>query len=297
MSAHEDAGRPAHRTKLTTHDVRLIFYLIIRIKPFKYVGDRALSQTKKWRLIQQQYADIKTADAGPKGQAADIVVPTVRTLQRQLATAIKKARFRLGASAETGLTQNTDLLNSVTRDSLLNDLELALYELHHLSDRLKAGKGSASTPETPANADASPLLVSPSVSAAPGAAEAAAAARLALQQASETRNALQDDLDTGASLETVIGLLTTLIHQNNDYTRELERLVDATVAFISRQTELLQAAVESNRAARAEQAELNRQVILDVIERMNEGSGPVSEPPAPDSSRTHLLKSLQELLN
>lgn len=48
-----------HRTKLTSQDVRLILYLTINIKPFKYVGDRSLSQTKKWEIIQTKFAEIK----------------------------------------------------------------------------------------------------------------------------------------------------------------------------------------------------------------------------------------------
>lgn len=294
MSSHDDAGRPAHRTKLTTHDVRLILFLIIRTRPFKYVGDRGLSQTKKWRLIQQQYADIKAADLGPSSTAAEIVVPTVRTLQRQLATAIKKARFRL--PPETPLPETPEQVTAVSRESLLNDLELALYELHHLSDRLKAGKGSAPTPEL-APVDGTPApLATPSLSAAPGAAEAAAAARLALQHASDTRMALANELHHGASFDTLVGLLTTLIHQNNDYARELERLVDAAVAFVSRQTDLLREMIAAEAAARTEHADQNRLVILDVLERLDDRLGP-AEPPAQDSSKTHLLKSLQELLN
>ncbi|KAI5958955.1 uncharacterized protein KGF55_005609 [Candida pseudojiufengensis] len=49
---------------------------------------RSLSQTKKWDIIQKKYFNIKFKEL----QHRNFVVPTVRTLQRQLAAGVKKAQ-------------------------------------------------------------------------------------------------------------------------------------------------------------------------------------------------------------
>lgn len=142
------------RPKLNHSDACLILYLIIQIKPFKYVGDRSLLQTRKWEMIQQQYAthELRT---GP-------VVPTIRTLQRHLANAVKLCLTKLEngehgrewmrppntttnmfeaalGRAELELIARVALL--VRPTSSVSDLEWAIFRLTELSDRLRNGNG------------------------------------------------------------------------------------------------------------------------------------------------------------
>lgn len=122
------------RTKLGIQDIRIILYLIITIKPFKYIGDRTLSQTKKWELIQSEFSKYKHLKNHP-----NTIIPTIRTLQRQLSSAIKKAKQRrksvLGAN-----DHETPLFKTITLEHSLDDLELASLELFELSETLKNGK-------------------------------------------------------------------------------------------------------------------------------------------------------------
>lgn len=124
------------RSKLTTSDIKLILYLIITIKPFKYIGDRSLSQTKKWELIQKRFSEIK--QKSDNFASSGVIIPTVRTLQRQLSSAIKKCKLR----NKTNLLQNKNdpIFKNIKEDSSLMDLEMAVSELFELSETLKNGK-------------------------------------------------------------------------------------------------------------------------------------------------------------
>lgn len=131
-SSDKTDGSPigsSSRTKLSFKDIRLILYLIINIKPFKYIGDRSMNQTKKWKMIQHKYKLMK--DPTDRGT----VVPTIRTLQRQLSGAVRKAKYRKKdrPSAEP-------LFKSITTTSSLPEMEQAVLELYELSDTLKNGK-------------------------------------------------------------------------------------------------------------------------------------------------------------
>ncbi|CAH6719196.1 hypothetical protein CLIB1444_02S03070 [[Candida] jaroonii] len=126
------------RSKLTTSDIKLILYLIITIKPFKYIGDRSLSQTKKWELIQKRFSEIKQKSNDSSGNPG-VIIPTVRTLQRQLSSAIKKCKLR--NNSESLLNNKHDpIFRNIKEDSSLMDLELAVSELFELSETLKNGK-------------------------------------------------------------------------------------------------------------------------------------------------------------
>lgn len=118
------------RLKLSPLDVKLILWLIVQIKPFKYVGDRTLSQSKKWDLIQQRFEAERTK------LADNLVVPTVRTLQRQMAAALRKARNRRVAADYTPFSVFETLRVTLP----LADLELAVLELHNLSEAFKNGQ-------------------------------------------------------------------------------------------------------------------------------------------------------------
>lgn len=118
------------RLKLTHSDVRLILWLIVQIKPFKYVGDRTLSQSRKWDLIQQRFEHERSS------ASSNDVVPTVRTLQRQMASALRKARNRKLSSHYKPYA----VFNLLHLRLPLADLELAVLELHDLSEAYKSGQ-------------------------------------------------------------------------------------------------------------------------------------------------------------
>lgn len=129
----------SHRSKLSTEDIKLILYLINRIKPFKYIGDNNYSQTKKWEIIQRDFATFKKQN-NPNNH--DLAVPTVRTLQRQLATAIKKAHARREHRRNNGIIdeKQDNLFTTLNLESPIEDLELSLLELNDASEKLRNGK-------------------------------------------------------------------------------------------------------------------------------------------------------------
>lgn len=132
------------RTKLSTQDIKLIYYLIATIKPFKYIGDRRTSQTKKWEIIQRKYEETKKDESEGmilKNVHNEIIVPTVRTLQRQLAGAIKRSKSREEKSKNKRKDESELLYHSITKYSPVSELEDSLLELHELSETLKNGKG------------------------------------------------------------------------------------------------------------------------------------------------------------
>lgn len=133
-----DHRPPRHRSRLSHADVKLILFLIVQIKPFKYVGDRTLSQSRKWDLIQQKLAHHKLRAGLPP-----TVVPTVRTLQRQMATALRKAQHRHEPESYRPFL----VFSNLTRSSPLADLELAVLELYNLSEAYKTGQTVGPLPD------------------------------------------------------------------------------------------------------------------------------------------------------
>lgn len=67
-----DHMKNPHRIKLAPDEIKLIMFLIVEIKPFKYIGDKSLSQTKKWELIRTRYYDAKA-----NNKDVEVIVPTV----------------------------------------------------------------------------------------------------------------------------------------------------------------------------------------------------------------------------
>ncbi|KAK6202303.1 uncharacterized protein RJT21DRAFT_18758 [Scheffersomyces amazonensis] len=135
------------RSKLSAEDIKIVLYLIIKIKPFKYIGDRSLSQMRKWEAVQAKYSEMKSQLKSISGiQPLPISVPTVRTLQRQLATAIRKAQGKRGDSKSSTISPPIDKsaeyysFNFVTIDHPLADLERYVLELHEMSENFKAGR-------------------------------------------------------------------------------------------------------------------------------------------------------------
>lgn len=138
MSYSENLRATRHRSRLSHSDVKLILFLIVQIKPFKYVGDRTLSQSRKWDLIQQKLEQLKI-----RNFLTPSAVPTVRTLQRQMATALRKAQHRhLADNYEPFLVFTT-----LSKTSPLADLELAVLELYNLSEAYKTGQTVGPLPE------------------------------------------------------------------------------------------------------------------------------------------------------
>lgn len=129
-------NRTLNKTKLNGKDIQLILYLIVQIKPFKYVGDRSVSQTYKWELVQRKYVEIKTKEYL---RQTKVVAPTVRTLQRQLASAIKRASLRM-ENEENTIENITQLLGRITRETSVDELENATFKLNLFSENLKAGR-------------------------------------------------------------------------------------------------------------------------------------------------------------
>ncbi|CAK9439773.1 uncharacterized protein LODBEIA_P38730 [Lodderomyces beijingensis] len=146
--AHINNMKNPHRMKLSGEDVKLILYLIVETKPFKYVGNRSLSQTKKWEIIQNKYYDIKFREQNN----TNFIVPTVRTLQRQLVAAIRKAEALRSKEAANGIDLSPHVIpetlseidsdeyynfHHVTPESPQEAMERALLDLHELSDKIK----------------------------------------------------------------------------------------------------------------------------------------------------------------
>lgn len=130
----EFLAKNSSRTKLNNQDIRLILYLIVTIKPFKYIGDRTLSQTRKWELIQKRFSHLRHV-VNP----SSTFVPTVRTLQRQLSSAVKKAKQRT-ANHPINTDNPNPIFKSINEKSSIQELETATLELFELSETLKSGK-------------------------------------------------------------------------------------------------------------------------------------------------------------
>lgn len=311
-----------HRTKLTSQDVRLILYLTINIKPFKYVGDRSLSQTKKWEIIQTKFAEIKRKNSDGY---LEVIVPTVRTLQRQLATAIKKAKLRRQNNKGNKENKNLDssyfILSTINKDSSLNDLELALLELNDLSEKLKTGKGT-NTPvaiELP-NANilqsfdlnksiTSPIETSnvsaniPTTNSTPNNAQfAASSARLSSKSSSlilnvnDTYNNIRKTMSDNSSSYSQQNLYNLLEKLLNEYTefqiqqqKENTRIIEDNIKFIKEQNERCNKIIESNNRFQKEQNDLNKQLILEVINTLSQDSNS-------SISNKSALKSFHDLL-
>jgi hypothetical protein len=141
-----DHMKNPHRIKLAPDEIKLIMYLIVEIKPFKYVGDKSLSQTKKWELIQSKYYEAKRQE-----RDSEFIVPTVRTLQRQLTAGLKKAeerRKKKRAHQPTGLLADTERVveerfaKLSVQSATNHELEDMAYDLNELSDHIKKMKAN-----------------------------------------------------------------------------------------------------------------------------------------------------------
>lgn len=137
-----------HRIKLSNADIKIIMFFIIQIRPFKYLGNSGVTQANKWEEIRHKFMEYKR-----NLHETNFIVPTVRTLQRQLATAIKKAVCRRDSQRRNGvrtiqyheipdsLTEIKEdthyLYNNISMDSTFAELETAVYELQELSNKIK----------------------------------------------------------------------------------------------------------------------------------------------------------------
>lgn len=223
--AHINNIKNPHRMKLSAEDVKLILYLIVEVKPFKYVGNRSLSQTKKWEIIQNKYYDLKFKEQNN----TNFIVPTVRTLQRQLVAAIRKAEARRLKELANGINLHPHIIpgtlaeidaddyynfRHITVDSPQEEFEAALLELHELSDKIKQLKLENSNlvkgsfpPRQHKNARAT--ASSSAVSAASAASAAAAVNKLLEEHGSSSH--LIDSFSNSSQLEEVLAVLADQI--------------------------------------------------------------------------------------
>lgn len=301
---HQILRSANHRTKLTSLDVKLILYLIVYIKPFKYVGDRKISQTKKWELIQSQYEELKRHDTANNiinNVNDEVIVPTVRTLQRQLANAIKKARVRRSASgpikphgaptetasshmrhldrSETGVY----LFNFISRQSSISELEQALLELHELSEKLKNGKTASSTVEYQEIPLGLPTIKSDDDDDPP---RLSSSAESILKQFNESQSLLQSELHAEVpDTSKIFPLMELLIHQNQSFQSEQKKLIHESMQAILTQNQHLHQMIERFQHEIETQNKLTRDLLVQAIERVGR-----RDPPS-------TLKSLHELLN
>ncbi|EGW31947.1 uncharacterized protein SPAPADRAFT_61062, partial [Spathaspora passalidarum NRRL Y-27907] len=115
-------------------------------------------------VIQEKYYEIRYHE----NKHSNFIVPTIRTLQRQLAAALKKATTRRNHQS-SGIQQHHTVpstLEEIERDSYydfakvipdssLSELEDALYDLHEVSEKIKQIKFNLNTNSNSVNA--SPL--------------------------------------------------------------------------------------------------------------------------------------------
>lgn len=141
-----DQMKNPHRIKLAPDEIKLIMFLIVEIKPFKYVGDRSLTQQRKWDLIRTKYYDAKSNNTDD-----EVIVPTVRTLQRQLTAGLKKAEARKKKKRiHDSTNQISDTERSIAErigklsveSATDQELEDMAYELNALSDYIKKMKSN-----------------------------------------------------------------------------------------------------------------------------------------------------------
>ncbi|ODV64778.1 hypothetical protein HYPBUDRAFT_150717 [Hyphopichia burtonii NRRL Y-1933] len=290
-----------HRTKLTLQDIRLILYLIVSIKPFKYVGDKKITQTKKWEIIQNKYQEIKKSENNNnilKNVNDEIIVPTVRTLQRQLANAIKKVKLSKNNKKISKIDLNKDIstyyFNFINRDSLINELEIALYELHELSETLKIGKNinnnntttttnlpiynedesitnkkqkkspssisniSSTLLPNPPNISQHEIFLKQSINSTNG----------VINNINEIRNQLSQNLKTNIETNKIIEILNQLVFKNLELTNLSESLFQEHIEFIRRQNHYLNQIVGTSQNFKLKQDELNKNLIVEIIESL-----------------------------
>ncbi|WEJ93721.1 hypothetical protein PSN45_001193 [Yamadazyma tenuis] len=279
-----DTDKNNPRAKLSNSDIKLILYLIVTIKPFKYTGDRTLSQTKKWDIIQRKFSRRRMSQSPPP------FIPTVRTLQRQLSSAIKKARER---RKTTPINLNADpVFKSVSHASSLADLEMATLELFELSETLKNGRIANSVlleyssvskvdesdddqlGSPPSGAPAPAPLVLPPINASspryqPAPLVTTLPVPLSLVQESDdilanlnsTRESIKNllaETGTSTSVKTILELVTSLVKQNTLLqqvsTSKMESLIETNNRLI-----------ELNRKFQLEQSALNRTLMNEVL--------------------------------
>lgn len=181
------------RSRLSHSDVKLILYLIVQIKPFKYVGDRTLSQSRKWDLIQQKFERYKLSRG-----TTPISVPTVRTLQRQMATALRKAQTLQLADPPRA---PFDVFRHLLLQSLLADLERAVLELYNLSEAYKTGQTVGPLPDIVHSFADLPIEAEPDAEDAPN-------------TPSPHASDLGDDMDVPDAMAPLLASLHALMDQN-----------------------------------------------------------------------------------
>lgn len=321
-SPNNSLNKTSHRTKLSTQDIRLILYLIVRIKPFKYVGDRKISQTRKWELIQSRYEEIKRSETTVLVNDQDeIIVPTVRTLQRQLANAIKKAKIRTGGSVSS--KPGKYLFNSITRKSSTSELEMALLELFESSEKLKNGKASGSSnvnivsggdqfihsgipnysqnfrigtsSERKGDEDEGEMSLEMDIESKINGLNnheqflsSNIDIEIVLKNIHDVRKSILEQLNQNdhSPLSKILSLLQDLITQHAKYESEQEKLFNHNMRIISQQYKTFKSFIELNRSLVSREDQLIKEVLSKIIsEYSKDESIPVSTAPLEESNQ------------
>ncbi|CUM68336.1 uncharacterized protein PRCAT00006058001 [Priceomyces carsonii] len=299
--------RGGQRIKLTSHEVKLILYLIVEVKPFKYIGKRSVSQSKKWELIQKEFSDTFKEKSNERN-----VVPTVRTLQRQLANAIKNAKKkrenRVNKSEKSHEEDLGIILNSLTRESSKSDLENAILMLNELSENIKTGKG-VSLISSDSHDKNNSTLASPKNYVVHNMRDHTtnSPVDLVFRKVEETRTQINSLMSQLASEGTKTGdhrkpqlieLLDTLLQDNIKFqqTNETEnkRLIQSTQDIIRHQLNECCNILEANNRFQAEQHEQNNQLLRELLSRIKDidGNKTLRDDTIPGNTLNSILLSL-----
>lgn len=281
-----------HRSKLSHADVKIILHLIIQVKPFKYVGDRTLSQSRKWDLIQQKLEHHKLQQ-----RVSALVVPTVRTLQRQMATALRKAQHRQRAEN----FQPFAVFHNLSLHSPMADLELAVLELYNLSEAYKRGQTVGPLPEalcqeTDGEAGHEVDISLPELEMAEPRRYSSSASHNPSPGSHGSYDL--DNQDGPEDLAHIHSLLRELVNQNRKFYSECIALIrHHTAAMDERCLQLEQLIMFSSRQrAPPPEAAQDPKIKLEPETLKHEDSGSVSAPVVPDK-KDGMFKSILELLN
>ncbi|CCE85900.1 Piso0_005538 [Millerozyma farinosa CBS 7064] len=283
------------RTKLSGYDLKLILYLIIKIKPFKYIGEKSLSQTKKWESIQTKFADMKS---GIGNESSNSVIPTIRTLQRQLANTIRKTKLKASKDVEKYQDDSATyaFINSLNLGSSVEELEMAVLRLHELSEKFKSGQGStlASLTSSSSRSPPSSFMASKELPVQPQDKEQSHASDTprrtdgpsngngSLDERLKTtrdklRNTISSDAHSPHQLFELVNLFVDQVSEFNSLKQEENRQVsEETNMVIQQQQTRCKRIIEQNQQLIKEQDNLSKQLMSDILSHLSNRPGPQS---------------------
>lgn len=287
------------RTKLSGYDLKLILYLIIKIRPFKYIGDRSLSQTKKWELIQTRFAGMKL---GIGNESSNSVIPTIRTLQRQLANTIRKTKLK--ARRDVGNHQDDSatyaFIDSLNLDNSVEELEMAVQKLHELSEKFKSGQGSslASLTNSLSRSPPSSFMASKKLPVQPldkeqlhtsdiprrtdvGSNRTGSLEERLKETHTNLRNNISNDIHSPNRLFELVNLFVDQVLEFNSLKQDENRqIIEETNRVIQQQQAYCRRILEQNQQLIKEQDNLSKQLMTDILSHLSKKNGTRSGPSA-----------------